>query len=281
MTTPLWRPAGHYYSPIVDVDDVLNAADRLFERRVAQVAGVEPDMASAQQLMEVFTANGWLDDVPWRDEPVDGLRYHFDNDQFRHADALFYAYMLRHIRPRRVVEVGSGWSTCVLLDARDRWPEVAPQITAIDPDVSRLRARLGDDDFASLTLHEARVQDLPLEVFDSLAESDILFIDSSHVLKTASDVNHLIFEVLPRVPKGVWIHVHDVMWPFEYPRSWVQEGRSWNESYAWRAFLSFNETFRIQLWPTQLMALHEAWFHEHLPLALRDPGGSLWLRRVR
>ena len=64
-----------------------------------------------------------------------------------------------------------------------------------------------------------------------------------------------------------------------YPRAWVAEGRSWNEAYAWRAFLAFNDAFRIQLWPSMLMAQHEAWFHEHLPLALRDPGGSLWLRR--
>jgi hypothetical protein len=101
------------------------------------------------------------------------------------------------------------------------------------------------------------------------------------VSKTGSDVNYLLLEVLPRLKTGVWIHFHDLFYPFEYPQDWVFGGRSWNEGYALRAFLQFNTSFRIEFMNTFLEHFHEARFAQRMPLCLRNPGGSLWLRRVR
>ena len=107
---------------------------------------------------------------------------------------------------------------------------------------------------------------------------DILFIDSSHVAKIGSDVVYLMTEVLPQLRPGVLVHFHDVFWPFEYPEEWVQEGRAWNETYMLKAFLQFNERFRILLFCSYLALHHRAVLEQHLPLALKNSGGSLWLR---
>ena len=96
------------------------------------------------------------------------------------------------------------------------------------------------------------VQDVPLSRFDELRKNDILFIDSSHVSKTGSDVNYIFFEILPRLRSGVLIHVHDVPYPFEYGEDIVYEGRAWNEAYVLRAFLQFNRAFELLLYPSYL-----------------------------
>ena len=93
------------------------------------------------------------------------------------------------------------------------------------------------------------VQDVDLAVFEALGPGDILFIDSSHVAKVGSDVNHLVFEILPRLSPGVYVHFHDMFYPFEYPEDWILgEGRYWNEDYLLRAFLQFNGSYAIAVW---------------------------------
>ena len=100
-------------------------------------------------------------------------------------------------------------------------------------------------DEAGLTIHETIVQNLPIELFTTLEANDILFIDSSHVLKLGSDVSLLFLEVLPRLRPGVVVHIHDIATSFEYPLEWYEEGRAWNEAPALRAFLAFNQAYEI------------------------------------
>jgi hypothetical protein len=83
-------------------------------------------------------------------------------------------------------------------------------------------------------------------IISNLNENDILFIDSTHVSKFNSDVNCIIHNILPALSKGVYIHFHDVMYPFEYPKNWLIEGRAWNEQYILRAFLEFNTNFKLR-----------------------------------
>ena len=111
--------------------------------------------------------------------------------------------MLRHAQPQRVVEVGTGWSTCAMLDVDDLFLDGNLAITSIDPDPSRLRARMRPGDEQRVRILEQPVQAVALETFEALAAHDVLFVDSTHVLKTGSDVNHLLFEVLPRLAPGV------------------------------------------------------------------------------
>ena len=269
-----WVPPGHYYSPIPDPEQVLARGDELFFRGHRSLPGIDLNFPRQEELLRLFLP--FYAEQPFDEQPSARCRYGFANDQYGHADALFLYFVLRHARPRRVIEVGTGWSTCAMLDVDDLFLGASLEI---DPDPSRLRARMRPGDEQRVRILEQPVQDVPLELYDRLAAHDVLFIDSTHVLKTGSDVNHLLFHVLPRLAAGVWVHVHDVAYPFEYPREWVVEGRAWNEAYAWRAFLQYNSAFDVQIMNTCLEFLEPDWFRDNMPLCLKNVGGSLWLRR--
>ena len=114
-----------------------------------------------------------------------------------------------------------------------------------------------------IRLTEDIVQNLPMTYFESLTANDILFIDSSHVSKLGSDVNFLFFEVLPRLAKGVLVHVHDIHRKFEYPISWAKEGRGWNEAYILRALLANSRRYQIILASDFLINNNPVWFDQH------------------
>ena len=127
---------------------------------------------------------------------------------------------------------------------------------------------------------EKPVQQVPLSIFDALQAGDILFINSTHVLRTGGDVCFELFEILPRLSRGVLVHFHDMFWPFEYPRSWsVDENRSWNELYAVRAFLSYNDAWGIVLFNDYLAKLERPMIEATYPQFLHNSGGALWLLR--
>lgn len=150
---------------------------------------------------------------------------------------MLLAAMMRHARPNRVVEIGAGFSTAMMLDTVERFLDAPVSIEAIDPEPQRLRTLLRPGDERWLTLRVGLVQDMPTVSFTSLQPNDILFIDSSHVMKLGSDVSFLFFEVLPRLAPGVLIHLHDIAWPFEYPVGHYQHGWAWNEAHALRLLL--------------------------------------------
>ena len=183
----------------------------------------------------------------------------------------------RHLRPARYLEVGSGYTTALALDTNERYLDGAMTVTAIEPHPELLRGVLRADDRVEV-LSEP-VQSVPVERFCALGPGDVLFLDCSHVLKTGSDVQHLYTNVLPVLAAGVHVHVHDVFWPFEYLRHWVEAGRAWNEAYLLHAFLLFNDAFDIVLWNHYLAAEHRDVIAAELPQMLATPGGAIWLRR--
>jgi hypothetical protein len=120
-----------------------------------------------------------------------------------------------------------------------------------------------------------------LELFEQLQPGDFLFIDSTHILRTGSDVCFELFEILPRLASGVIVHFHDVFWPFEYPAEWiVDENRSWNELYALRAFLTDNGKWKILFFNNYFAKLERSLVEKTFPTFLRNPGGALWLQRL-
>lgn len=138
----------------------------------------------------------------------------------------------------------------------------------------------GSTDQGGAVLYQQPVQDVPVETFGSLQENDILFIDSSHVSKIGSDVNHIIFEVLPSLNPGVNIHFHDVFAGFEYLKNWVYGGANLSESYLLRAFLQYNDKFEIVVFNSFLERFHHDALAAALPLAVKKGwSGSLWLRK--
>jgi hypothetical protein len=270
-------PPGHFHSPVPDLDEVRARDQQIFDGS-AELAGI--DLRSQAQLALVDRLGRYAADQPFGAGPRPGLRYHFDNDYFGWGDGLVLFCMLRHLRPARVVEVGSGYSSALMLDTAERFLDPAPGLVFIEPFPDRLQGLLRDGDRDRVTLLSQPVQDVDRAVFDRLEPGDVLFIDSSHVTKIGSDVNLLLLEVVPRLPPGVHVHVHDIIWPFEYDRDWVYEGRAWNEAYLLRALLTGNPRLRIELWSSQLAACHREQVGAALPLWLRDNGTSMWLETV-
>lgn len=271
-----WMSPGHFYSPIPSLDEVRRREAEIFAPPAPSLPGI--DLRGDAQVALVRELAAYYGDLPFPRAQSPGTRYWFDNDAFSYADAIWLYSMLRRLRPRRVIEVGSGFSSAAMLDTAERHlPETS--FTFIDPDTSTLDTLLRPPDRDRARIIAAPLQDVPLETFDALAANDVLFIDSTHVAKTGSDVNRVVFDILPRLAAGVHVHFHDVFYPFEYPKEWVYEGRAWNEDYMLRAFLEFNDAFEIVLFGTWLARFHEPLLRELLPLTLENPGGSLWLRR--
>jgi hypothetical protein len=187
--------------------------------------------------------------------------------------------ILLHYGPKRVIEIGSGWSSACIFDTVENYLEDSCKLTFIEPDLSILRDTLGDA-AGHVEIIEKRVQNVPLEIFNTLEAGDILLIDSTHILRTGSDVCFELFEILPRLACGVLVHIHDMFWPFEYPRSWaVDDNRSWNELYAVRAFLTNNDAWRIVMFNDYLAKLEREMIEATYPAFLRNSGGALWLQR--
>jgi predicted O-methyltransferase YrrM len=278
----LMRPRrGHYYSPLPSIRDVRRERERIFDRSLRELPGVEIDDAGQLALLEELAS--LYPDQPFTERPDPANRYHLNNSWFAAADGLFLHLMVRHARPRRVVEVGSGFSSLVLLDTNQRFFEGAIRLTFIEPNSERLLSRLRPGDESRAEIVEQPVQAADPHLFEELRAGDILFIDSSHVSKVGSDVNHLLFSVLPKLAPGVLVHFHDVPYPFEYPEDWIGYGFAWNEAYMLRAFLQFNSDFRIRLWSSYVTRFHSDFLRVRMPLCAGTPqfgvGGSLWLER--
>lgn len=267
-------PPGHYYSPTISRPELL--------KREGDVWKVPPrdmrdlDLNEQEQLALINDFSEYYKDLPFESEYKEGLRYYYENSMYSYSDAVFLFCMMRNFKPKRIIEVGSGFSSALMLDTNALFFDNSIECTFIEPYPERLNSLLKEGE--EINLIEKPVQDVDLSLFEKLGKDDILFIDSTHVSKTGSDVNFLMFEVLPRLAKGVKIHFHDIFYPFEYPKEWVIEGkRSWNEDYILRAFLAYNSKYKIIAFNTFLEEFHQKWFEEHMPLCLKNKGGSIWL----
>jgi predicted O-methyltransferase YrrM len=270
-------PLGHYYSPVPSLEEIERDRDRLFGPPPRELPGVDLNEPGQLELLRSFA--DFYRELPFPVHRQPGWRYWFDNPAYSYSDAIFLYCMLRHARPRRIVEVGCGYSSCVILDTNERFLAGRARCTFIDPYPELLLELLREGDLGQVRLLRSRLQDVPLNELLDLEPDDVLLVDSTHVAKAGSDVQHLFNEVLPRLPSGVYVHFHDVFYPFEYPEDWIREGRAWTEAYLLRAFLTFNREFEIVAFNTYLERFHREWFERHMPLCLRNEGASIWLRR--
>lgn len=268
-------PPGHYYSAIPGTDDRRRALANC-RAGPTELPGI--DLGSERQWALLDELQPLLESGGLTEEPAGGRRYGLSNPSFGHGDAVVLQALMRHLRPRRIVEVGSGHSSALMLDVDEFHLGRSIEFTFLEPYPDLLRSLMKPGD-PSWAIRQQIAQDADLGIFRTLEPNDILFIDSTHVLKAGSDVCRLLFEVLPALAPGVIVHVHDIFWPFEYPSNWLEEGRAWNEAYALRAFLQYNRCFSILLFTNYLVHRDQAWFQRHAPTVLRNAGGSIWLRR--
>lgn len=268
-------PPGHFYSPLLDIENLGSDAPGLPHDGAEYWEHVElrreEQRAYFGELLERFPP-----DFPA--ERTAPRRYFSVNTWFPPADAFTLAAVIQRERPKRIIEIGSGFSSAVMLDTLAGNSECA--LTFIEPNPERLYSLLTAEDRARATILVQRVQDVSFGTFEQLGAQDLLFIDSSHVAKVGSDVTYLLLRVLPRLRPGVLVHVHDIVYPYSYPAVWLREGRAWNESLFLRAFLIGNAQFQVVAFNAFAAQAFPELFRDRFPGFLRSSGSSLWLRKV-
>jgi len=281
LQTATWVVPGHFYSPLVDPKDVF------VQQKLQEVeCGNLPELGDLK--LDVPLIRNWMERIashyaklPFSDERKDGLRYFYRNSAFSYGDAAALFGILLELRPKRLIEIGSGYSSCVAMDTNDLFLDGKLNITCVEPYPDTLFGLLAEEDPYRGRVLVDRLQNVPGDLFAELGPGDILFIDSSHVGKMGSDVNDYLFRILPALRPGVVVHIHDIPYPFEYGPDWiVEQNRSWNEVYLLRAFLQYNQAFRVFYFNHFVYRQFKDVLAATMPLCMKDCGASIWLEKL-
>lgn len=286
-TFKLWQRLGlhvtpnNYYFPIPDTRELRS---ELWSRQ-SSLVGIDTNEQGQLSLLSAFETQfkKEYDSLPLQKDTEKEYVYFIDNPTFGSVDGEVLYSFIRFYKPRRIIEVGSGYSTLLESEAimknTSEDSRYKCELTTIDPNPPIYASGLPNAEIVV-----KKVQDVPLSKFTELGQNDILFLDSSHCLSIGSDVQWEYLEILPRLNPGVIIHVHDIFMPSEYPRDWVlRDYRFWNEQYLLQAFMTFNRNFEI-LWMASYMHLKHP---EKLAAAFasyrrdRRWPGSFWMRRMK
>ena len=284
----LWERKGfhvtpvHFYQPIPDTQNL----PKTLWNKPSDLVGIDINESMQLDLLRKHFPKFRNEYEQFPTEPAGKLHhFHLDNDLFGGLDALIAHCMVRHFKPRLIVEIGGGFSTLLLTEAAARNNTSA--LICIEPFPQEFLKQ----GFPGLNrLIEKKVEDIDLEFFSQLHSGDVLFIDSSHTVKIGGDVNYLFLEVLPRLEPGVIVHIHDIFLPFDYRRDWVLgKFRFWAEQYLLQAFLAFNSEFEVLMANNYVAHGYlddvKAAFPSLEKLKAAFPnsvgwgGGSFWMRR--
>jgi hypothetical protein len=283
-TFPFWERLGihvtldHFYSAIPNTQSL---RPELWARR-SELVGVDMRLETQLRLLgevqERFRHE--YDRFPRRktDTPHE---YSLVNKTFVSTDAEMLYSLVRRLLPARIVEVGSGQSTYLMAEAAMRNSEEGHpcELVVIDPHPGEPVAR----GFPGLTeLIRRPIEDVELSLFGVLGPDDILFIDTSHVLRIGGDVQYEFLEVIPRLSPGVYVQIHDIFLPLEYPKAWViGERLFYNEQYLLQAFLAFNRDFEVVWAGSYVNQVHPELLEQAFASYVRDTTmpGSFWIRR--
>lgn len=266
-------PRGHFYSPLPDIASVRSRSAVLFRKDFEVIPGIDLREEFQKGLLQELAS--FYPEFDWPAQKSPERRYYSDNTMYGLGSAFSLYGMMRRFRPRRIIEIGSGFSSALMLDTSERYFNDEIEFTFIDPFNDRLLGLLREGDRERRKIVKDVVQNVDLSIFEQLNQNDILFVDSSHVSKIGSDVNFIFNFVLPAIPSGAIVHIHDIYWPFEYPEPWIVDfRRAWNEVYLLRAFLQYNERFEILQFNDFLAYRYPEIFTQGLPAA-----NSFWMRK--
>lgn len=264
----------HYYEPMFDPRHLRHQLDH-----VRSLPGIDLDVAGQLALLERFDYAAELDRLPR--SPAAGTGFYYDNPNFPPGDSEYLYSIVRLFRPARIVEVGSGFSTLMMLEAIAAThagdAKYRCNVRCIEPYEMDWLERL-----PGVTVVRQRIEDVDAEIVRELRANDILFIDSSHVIRPQGDVVREYLELLPLLAPGVLVHIHDIFTPRDYPKGWVvDEVRLWNEQYLLEAFLTCNTRFRVLGALNFLARDHPGRLTEKFPVLREKAGrcnpGSIWL----
>lgn len=284
---PFWQKLGfhitpnHYYQPIPDTTTL---KDDLWIKP-SELTGIDINEEGQINLLSRFSSEfkEEYEKLP-RNRTSVPYQYYVNNGAVKSVDGEILYCIIRYFKPRKIFEIGSGYSTylsaqAILKNKEDNGHEC--ELIAVEPYPNDV-LKAGFPGLSKLI--STKIQDIPLSEFGKLKENDILFIDSSHVLKIGSDVQYEYLEILPRLSKGTIVHVHDIFLPAEYPKEWVlKDYRFWTEQYLLQAFLAFNESFEV-LWAGSYMHLkYPNKLEEAFSSYKRDERwpGSFWMRKIK
>lgn len=279
--------AAHFYNPVPklsELDDSVWTAE-------SEMIGIDMDLNRQEKTVDDLSKQflGEYKSLRTRKmgAELDLIRQQFFlHETFGGIDGFLLFAMIRSTKPRRLIEIGAGGSTLLSILAAGLNEEQgghAAEIISIEP---YPKEYVRDALCGRGELIEKRVETVPFDLFTKLGKGDILFIDSSHVVKVGSDVVYEINEILPRLRKGVSVHFHDICFPFNYSRKWVvEELKFWSEQYMLQAFLSFNPKFAVTWCSSFVYAKRPSVFHRHFSMyspSKLEPGfaGSMWLSVV-
>jgi len=274
-----------YYSTLPVIGDIEKTRARW--DRPSDLAGLNVDLPGMTKRLGELAQRWEQEFIETTGDFLSNTRRGF-GPGYPHVDARTLYYFLRELKPATYLEVGSGLSTFYASLAAGRNAEDGSplQITCIEPYPFDALPSLPD-----FELVEGFVQDVPLQRFEALEPGDVLFIDSSHALKIDSDVAFLFLEVLPRIKPGVFVHIHDVHFPFNGPfpaDTWLFGERwpvYWNEAMVVQTFLAFNSAFEVLLSVPMIRHSDEQFLIDRWPDYVRladdpNPPSSLWLQRL-
>jgi Methyltransferase domain len=263
----------HYYEPLFDSSRLHSAANR-----PRTLPGIDFRIADQLELLKHLTFQDELLALQ-----ADEASFDFANVYYGAGDAELLYSFIRLFKPLRIIEVGSGNSTliarlAILQNASEDSGYACKQI-CIEPFEHPWL-----EETSGVAVVRTPVENVSLTMFDALGENDILFIDSSHIVRPGGDVWFVVGEILPRLRRGVLVHFHDIFTPRDYPRSWiVDDVRLWNEQYMVEAFLAHNRDFEVLCSLNQLCHDHGDLVRERFPIYAQRPRaepGALWIRRV-
>jgi hypothetical protein len=269
-----------YYSPTNDICFLQQNRDLWQERPLP--AGIDWNLDEQLRLLgELAVYAPELEDVSV-EHPPGPAQFHWNNDFWRGTDAFVHYGLLRKLRPRRVVEIGCGWSSLLLARALARNEAEDGERSTVHQIEPYPRRELMQALPPWWSREESILQRSSPRAIEQLRKGDVLFYDGSHVTRAGSDVNWFFFELLPRLAEGVLVHVHDIFWPGDYPEQWIVErGQTWNEQYVLQAFLMYNKRFELLLANAAVVSERRA----EVEALLQNPdepivsGGSVWFRR--
>lgn len=282
-TKNLWAPPGQFNSPIPDIDDIIKKEIEIFLIESKNIPGI--DLREKQQIALLTELLNYFSSFKsfYLQQSYHNLRFTLNggnNIFYSYIDAMILWGMIKHYQPSKIIEIGSGYSSALMLDINEYGVSWPLHFTFIEPFPERLFSLLKENDKKDTRIITNPIQEVDPDIFLNLSENDILFIDSSHVCKTGSDVNHILFSILPRLKKGVLVHFHDIFFPFEYRKDWVLEGRAWNEAYVCRAFMMYNSAFQISLFNSFLEHFNPELFVEPYKYFPKKESAGLWISKV-
>ncbi|WP_157094740.1 class I SAM-dependent methyltransferase [Picosynechococcus sp. PCC 7003] len=241
----------HYYEPLPNFQKITSEQIKR-KRNLSHINfNIESQLKNITQLGAKYKPE--LDVLAITKEPI---KFDFQNNYFSSLDACLYYALIRNLKPNKIIEIGSGYSTQIAAKAltQNKMEGYSYDLSCIEP---YPQPRLTDAKI-EINLIEKCVEDVNLDLFTSLEANDILFIDSSHTVSFNNDVFYEFFEILPNIKSGVWIHIHDIFFPHDYPAEWLTEKRiAFNEQYFLEAFLIFNDCFSVKFANYWLQLKHQ------------------------